>query len=220
MKKTLILAAAFTCAAFTANAALVTTWSGSVWSYDVQENYATDLTIHAANGSSATLVSNVAPGPSAPMPHHHLLDGIFYTFASSPTLTGNISSILPGVQQIIVEITYSGNFTSAANYGLSFNGDPTVYLPLAENRNTVTLPEKEQTPAGEFTAYTQTAVWNVADFNLNVPIDSIQFVLPLGSHVGLIDVTVTQVVPEPSTYALILGGLGLAGVVVARRRRA
>lgn len=218
MKKTLILTAAFVCAAFTANAQLVTSWSGDVWSYAEQPNYATDLTIHAADGSSATLVSNVAPGSTNPSdPMAQLLDGVFYSHFSNPTLTGNIDTVLPGLQQIIVEISYAGNFRGT-DFGLSFNGDPTIYAPVS--RDTVALPDPIVTSIGEFDGDKQTAIWDIAGLGLDNPIDSIQFVLPVGMFVGLADITVTQVVPEPSTYALLAAAFGLAAVVVARRRRA
>lgn len=218
MKKTLILTAAFACAAFTANAALVSSWVGDVWSYAEQPNYATDLTIHAAGSAGGTLVSNVAPTSTNPEdPSAQLLNGVFYSFFASPTLTGNIDTILPDLQQIIVEITYAGGL-QLADFGLSFNGDSTVYNPFSHE--TIALEEPVQTPIAAFDGYQYTAIWNIAALNLENPIDSIQFALPMGKHIGLVDITVTQVaVPEPSTYALIAGGFGLAAVVVARRRR-
>lgn len=104
-------------------------------------------------------------------------------------------------------VTYSASFT----LGGSTRGDSNVVdVSFGSASQAFTLASND--PLGLFTlGFTPAADGNYALTFANQGGDSLGAIL--------LDVQITNVIPEPETYALMLAGLGMLGVVGRRRRK-
>lgn len=215
MKKTLILTAALVCAAFAVNAAtLVDNWSGSSWNAANQPDFVAGSGILYSLPSSTAGTSLHVEGAYAGSLQGGNAGDYFYTLFTKPLFTFSNDAGWEGVTQVKLEILYGG-MAFDNNGMLSFEGQPAY---MADSFSRVAAEGVENDFSDE--AFLNTYIW---DFQ--VPVDLKDFVLDFSTtanHVAIFDITLsveTSAVPEPSTYALIAGGLGLATVVAIRRRR-
>lgn len=224
MKKTLILTAAFACAAFTANAAvLVDSWGTDAFTAALNGDFSTTGNVATDNGGSGILYIATKAGlygKEIPDPENEeetiFTGGYFYSGFSPMAPTNNlqflINDVLDGAKQITLEIIGAGAAISTdplLNFGSNLNLEARALDPVQG--------ETVDTEMGKQTLVTYTYIWDVSTFGgaADFTID-----FPLTVHNAIFEINLTQsTVPEPSTYALFAGAFGLAAVVVARRRR-
>lgn len=141
--------------------------------------------------------------------------GGIYTFNSlSTSFNLQTSNVLSGVQTITISFLSGGNTSYAANsIALNYN------IGNVGLASTSFLPQDMgivDTPIGptEMTRYTWT--WNVVGLGSSTGFSASW---TSGNHTFFDEVNLVQAVPEPSTYALIGLGLGMAFVLRKRSRK-
>lgn len=212
MKKTLIFAAAIASAAFTANAAtLVEEWTiaGGAWSW-ADDAFPGSGTVNSdGNGNGTLTVANGYVSQTGGN-FQHLFFYSGHAAGSNPSISLSSSELLSGVQTIYLIINFAGSFDDVPTLTFgNLSGISADYTPAP-------VPSGNM---GGFVASTYTFGWDVS--SLAGTTFQIDFSLP--PHAAFDSVQLiqdTNAIPEPSTYALILGGVILGGVAIARRRRA
>lgn len=109
---------------------------------------------------------------------------------------------------------YNAGRTSSESTTAAFSFDPdTVRMQTDLNSGAENNPW-----SGLFLLKTDATAWDVAEDAIGVRQMGEEGQLPIsGYYAGFVP---TAPVPEPSTYAMLLGGLGLLGVMARRRRNA
>lgn len=210
MKKTILFTAALACAAFTAKAEVLFEDTWSTWTTAYQTAYAGGNGSLIADGSSTGGTTlGISGGFAGGVTGTEL-----YTQFAFPTFTFTNNGNWSDVNQLILTITYGGNSNAAANASLALNGDAAQVIPA----DFYTRPGA--VPAEDTDAFTNTYIWDITpDTDVSSLVISFTTIVP---HTAISNITLTGVgaaVPEPSTYALILGGVVLGGVAIVRRRR-
>ena len=160
------------------------------------------------------------------------------TLAGKGTVQGALTlnsggTVTPGTGSAGGNLTIGGNLTlnggSSLNFQLSSVNQGQLVLSgngvslIGGNGETVTINLTDTDGSAAFGTYTLLSVvgtsidasqWNPANFSLVVPSEwSGSFLSEQGNNV------LVNVIPEPSAYAAMFGGVALAGAVWVRRRR-
>ena len=166
---------------------------------------------------------------NAVLPHH-----LFTSFADHTSGAGNYmvvnGSSLAGTvvwtQTLFVTTDTNYNFSAwlASVYAASPASLQMVVTSFTASRST--LPSFGDTVLGTFAASGTPRAWNniTASFNSgSASMINISFVNQNtdldGNDFGLDDISLSLAVPEPATWALMIGGFGLVGIAARRRRR-
>ena len=141
--------------------------------------------------------------------------GGFYTNnSSSVAFTLQTSNVLTGATTITLSFLSGGIGTfSASSVTLSYN---VGHSNVASSSYGAVPAGLVDTPIGEVPMTTYTWSWDVSSFG---PSTGLTLNWGTGVHTFFDQVTMTQAVPEPSTYALLGLGLGVAFVLRRRSRK-
>ncbi len=202
---------------------LTDAWSGpgGAWTGASQTEWVSDNLLHpdAASNNGAVLHSSVRPTATSSAPLGGLYDGFFYSFFSTPTLTLSTDNVLAGMDTLTLSISLGGQ-TSIDDVAITLNYNP-GNPALAPDTRATGPSVIASSPIGDMELTTYTYTWLVG---ARGPSEGLSLSWNIGVHTAISQIELTQsaassAVPEPATYAAIVGGLVLAGVILARRRK-
>lgn len=132
----------------------------------------------------------------------------YYTSNSTPTFTLSTSNVLSGVQTISLSLTSNAVFSDGS-------------VTLTFGSQSVEVDSFSSTSAGTIGGFAATLYTWTFDVSSLAPENSfsLSWTTP-SAHTAYEPISMTQAVPEPSTYALIALGLGALLFVRSRRARA
>jgi hypothetical protein len=147
------------------------------------------------------------------------------TFEISIDAVENLSSI---TFQSLVNVSIGANniwgLLSANNLPqLSFNGGNQLLAATTQASSSVAFTDMTGTPTAATADNPNYSVFTWDLSSITTPITSVRLTFATDAHAqGLafqVDQIAVAAVPEPGTYAMMAGGLGLMGLMLQRRRR-
>lgn len=140
--------------------------------------------------------------------------GIYTFFSAAPVFTFTTSNVLEDVGVISISfLSGGGNEAGFLSSSLTLDYNVGSQALAASSFSAVPAGELES-PVGEVEVTLYTWTWDVTALGASTGFDLNW--TATGAHSFFDQITVTQAVPEPSTYLLI--GLGLVVVVLLRKR--
>lgn len=118
----------------------------------------------------------------------------------------------------VVDGAFAGDSFTLTNFGSDIGATssvaPTVYTTAADTGNNFDAALANPAFSSAVLTFTEGSYRISGRLDQSVTMDGIS---PLNATLGGVRLTVAPI-PEPSTYALLLGGLGLVGLLARRRR--
>jgi hypothetical protein len=207
-----VLAAALTCVAGTAEAAIVTLAAP----FTVTQNYGTKY----LNFNGTSLVEADSPGANSVLVQN-VYGNLFFNngvFASNYAINRGDGSFRTFSRGDVISAT-SDAFSSAYRSEQPSSAAPTLYVVGFFNSQGITSypGSPENNPNSDFIANSNLAWVEIHNDGGNLRVEAAGVNTVAG---GPIAAGETVVVPEPSTYAMALAGLACGGWQMFRRRRA
>ena len=156
--------------------------------------------------------------------------GNSYETVSGSDITGFYMDAFFGSSEILNDSLVSGDLTSYLN---TSDGSPDLFTSDSDTGTGLNIWSYADGPTSDFlageTAFSGSATWNISSDAYTAALagagmGTIYFAADdagdISGATALGEWEVITAVPEPATYALMFGGLGLVGLMAARRKKA